>query len=236
MLRTINKSLLILAMGLLLSSAFQAQASSFPANAYLPGIVTGEWSDPGNVGVVDLLNTSYFGDGSYQEISYNPFVSGSSWDYTAIAYEAGNRNITEEGGSLPTFSTKNTSGIGSVNAFGEMAEITFLSGGSEVRHSDLYFEDSNGPYNVSLMNDALSGNFRLFKLNEASSELTWLDDLILSEGTIIIGFNDNGVPTDGDSDYDDIVVAMSQVPLPSAFWLFGSALIGFVTLANRRKV
>lgn len=29
---------------------------------------------------------------------------------------------------------------------------------------------------------------------------------------------------------------ISAVPLPAAFWLFGSALIGFVTLSNRRKI
>jgi len=29
---------------------------------------------------------------------------------------------------------------------------------------------------------------------------------------------------------------VSAVPLPTAFWLFGSALFGFVTLSNRRKV
>jgi len=31
-------------------------------------------------------------------------------------------------------------------------------------------------------------------------------------------------------------VNVSAVPLPTAFWLFGSALFGFVTLSNRRKV
>lgn len=29
---------------------------------------------------------------------------------------------------------------------------------------------------------------------------------------------------------------VSAVPLPTAFWLFGSALFGFVSLSNRRKV
>jgi hypothetical protein len=53
----------------------------------------------------------------------------------------------------------------------------------------------------------------------------------------IIGFNDSAKV---DADYDDFVVgvkfAPSPVPLPAAAWLFGSALLGFVTLSNRRKV
>lgn len=51
----------------------------------------------------------------------------------------------------------------------------------------------------------------------------------------ILGFNDSYT---GDADYDDFVVGvkLSPVPLPAAVWLFGSALLGFVTLSNRRKV
>lgn len=53
----------------------------------------------------------------------------------------------------------------------------------------------------------------------------------------ILGFNDS---YKGDADYDDYVVGVnftpSPVPLPAAAWLFGSALLGFVSLSNRRKV
>ncbi len=53
----------------------------------------------------------------------------------------------------------------------------------------------------------------------------------------ILGFNDSWT---GDADFDDFVVginfAPTPVPLPAAAWLFGSALLGFVTLSNRRKV
>ena len=47
----------------------------------------------------------------------------------------------------------------------------------------------------------------------------------------------------GDHDYNDLVVGVnftptppSPVPLPAAAWLFGSALLGFISLSNRRKV
>lgn len=51
----------------------------------------------------------------------------------------------------------------------------------------------------------------------------------------ILGFNDG---FKGDADYDDFVVGvkLSPVPLPAAAWLFASALFGFVTVSNRRRV
>ena len=53
----------------------------------------------------------------------------------------------------------------------------------------------------------------------------------------ILGFNDSWI---GDADFDDFVVginfAPTPVPLPAAAWLFGSALLGFITISNRRKV
>lgn len=51
----------------------------------------------------------------------------------------------------------------------------------------------------------------------------------------ILGFNDG---FNGDADFDDFVVGvnLSPVPLPAAAWLFGSALLGFMFVSNRRKV
>jgi hypothetical protein len=53
----------------------------------------------------------------------------------------------------------------------------------------------------------------------------------------ILGFNDSWT---GDADFDDFVVginyAPTPVPLPAAAWLFGSALLGFIAVSNRRKV
>jgi hypothetical protein len=49
----------------------------------------------------------------------------------------------------------------------------------------------------------------------------------------ISGFAMNAIDPKVDSDYD---LTMSAVPLPAAAWLFGSALLGFVSFSRRRKV
>ncbi|MET0066064.1 MAG: hypothetical protein ABW076_06940 [Candidatus Thiodiazotropha sp.] len=49
----------------------------------------------------------------------------------------------------------------------------------------------------------------------------------------ISGFALNAIDPKIDSDYD---LTMSAVPLPAAAWLFGSALLGFVSYSRRRKV
>ena len=51
---------------------------------------------------------------------------------------------------------------------------------------------------------------------------------VFAAGTLIVGFNDNGMPQIGDSDFDDIVAAMapSPVPEPGTMLLFGIGLFG----------
>ena len=59
-------------------------------------------------------------------------------------------------------------------------------------------------------------------------------DLIaaLDSGSFRVGLHVQAIGTAGKSDS----FANTTVPLPAAAWLFGSALLGFVTLSNRRKV
>jgi hypothetical protein len=54
--------------------------------------------------------------------------------------------------------------------------------------------------------------------------------------SFLLGFDDSGGGLD--RDFDDFVVGvnLTPVPLPAAAWLFGSALIGFVTLSRRRRI
>ena len=52
----------------------------------------------------------------------------------------------------------------------------------------------------------------------------------LLSGMFIFGFNDSG---GNDHDFDDFVFAGSQVPLPGAVWLLGSALVGMVGIRKK---
>ncbi|MET0122276.1 MAG: VPLPA-CTERM sorting domain-containing protein [Candidatus Thiodiazotropha sp. 6PLUC9] len=65
---------------------------------------------------------------------------------------------------------------------------------------------------------------------------SFLETFSLSAGDYIFtisGFALNAIDPKMSSDYD---LTMSAVPLPAAAWLFGSALIGFVSFARRRSV
>jgi hypothetical protein len=51
-----------------------------------------------------------------------------------------------------------------------------------------------------------------------------------------VALQDQGTGLAGQSKSHSFVSQPSAVPLPAAVWLFASALLGFVTVANRRKV
>lgn len=53
----------------------------------------------------------------------------------------------------------------------------------------------------------------------------------LDSGDFRVGLHVTGIGTEGQSES-----YVTAVPLPAAAWLFGSALLGFVSLSNRRKI
>ncbi len=162
----------------------------------------------------------------YTELNALDFYG--KWQYTAIAYESGNINtVSQTGSSTPTFSTASN------GSFGTWEDINFSS-------EQLFFEDSNGPYNIKLdpFSEAISSYFRVFQLTADSDILSYLGNRFsLALGTVIVGFNDNGLGL-GDADYDDIIVALkpvSAVPIPAAALLFAPVLLGFIGLRRRAK-
>lgn len=177
--------------------------------------------------------TSYLSDATYFNgySELNAIDFSGEWQYTALAYESGNINTVSMTTGAPNSATFST---GSHSNFGEWKGINFSS-------EKLFFEDSNGPYNVELdpfstSNDAF---FRVFQLTADSNSLSYLggNSLTLTQGTIIVGFNDNGLSL-GDADYDDIIIAlqpMSAVPIPAAAFLFAPALLGFMGLRRKAK-
>ncbi len=200
----------------LFSLAFLALVVTLPAAA---GTL------PYNIGnVQQYLDSSGYFNG-YTELDAIDF--SGQWQYTAIAFESGNINTvstTTEASDSSTFSTANNAN------FGTWKNINFSS-------EQLYFED-NDPTDIALDSFSTASNgsfFRVFQLTADSNALDYLgSNLTLALGTIIVGFNDNGLSL-GDADYDDIIVALQPIPVPAAAFLFAPALLGFMGLRRRVK-
>lgn len=88
---------------------------------------------------------------------------------------------------------------------------------------------TTGTYSNTFTSD---GAFNYLAVHFGQGELLfhWASNLVA--GTT---FEIGGLPR-GLSNYRAYTDDVSAVPLPAAAWLFGSALLGFVSLSNRRKV
>ena len=190
--------------------------SASPAFAVsLPG-----YFEPPEETLKTFLDGDYFN--AYHEV-FSLDLSGI-WNYTAIAHESNNWNIVEEILSGPaTFTTADYS------SWGLWDQVDFDVDG-------LYFSDTNGPNDVSLDPYQAVSLFRIFQLDETSELLSYLaNPIFLAAGTYIIGFNDNGDPTAGDLDYDDLVIAAAPVPEPSTFMLLGIGVVGLIWCGRKRN-
>jgi hypothetical protein len=90
----------------------------------------------------------------------------------------------------------------------------------------LYLDDLSRTGDASYAITSWSSAVNIYKLK---NDIIFKGQTLLS-GMFIFGFNDSG---SGDGDFDDLVFAGSQVPVPGAVWLLGSALVGMVGM--RRK-
>lgn len=179
-----------------------------------------------------FLDTAYF-PGGETFINSMDFRS-SSWNFTAIGFESGNYNVVKETPSTPfsatlsppvAFTTQNTSN------WGKWDSVNFST-------DNLYFEDSDGGFNIKFNPYAFSTNpngFKVYQLGSDSALLDYLaNPITLKQGTYIIGFNDNARNTGGDADYDDILIALSPIPEPGTIVLLGAGLLGLGIYGRRR--
>ncbi|MFT6992270.1 MAG: hypothetical protein ACJASL_004269 [Paraglaciecola sp.] len=167
------------------------------------------------------------------ETSVTTLDFSGEWIYTAIGRESAHTNDIDKTASagnealdtLLTFSTSNTSN------WGVWDTVNFDT-------ENLFFEDSNGPWNVGL--DSFGANnsdgFKLFRLTE-NTTLNYLAgnaSLSLFVGDIIVGFNDNHLKN-SDGDYDDIIIAMraTSVPAPGSLALFAVGLFALVFMKRK---
>jgi hypothetical protein len=200
-------------------------AAFFADNASaLPTTPSGSWAN-----LQDFIALSYF-PGSKIPISLLDFQG--VWQYTPIGKESGNVNEIEE-------PTDGTPGAGAANDGLTFTTNDFSNWGiwKTVNFSatNLYFEDSDGPYNVALDPFLTTSDpgFKIYQLTENSNLLSYLSNIIqLKAGDYIIGYNDNCAKF-SDSDYDDIIIAMRPVPEPATMFLIGTGVVGLIGM--RRK-
>lgn len=145
--------------------------------------------------------------------------------------------------------------LNSVPLYNHSSEVSFSLANAATNDLPDYNGDFDADYSLRAnttwftserKNGVSAGEYVTFwgLLNNGKSVQNVLD--AISDGTFKVGINLSTLVTNynywGHATQTEIKTSylndncLTPVPLPAAAWLFGSALIGFVTVSNRRKV
>jgi len=120
-------------------------------------------------------------------------------------------------------------------AFTNGAKPSSYKGDSKSSFTTDYSADSDSPVSDNGVSTSSEWVSFLGTLDDLNTYSMVLDSL--TSGDFLVGLHIQSI-NGGSSDWylSTSVSSISAVPLPAAAWLFGSALIGFVSVQSRRKV
>jgi len=169
------------------------------------------------IGGTTLGAAKYNSDGSFEAFCADLF---QTWGY--------NSNPS----SFKTYNVANFGNPANFTALNQLADYydqvtdSVTSTAFQLSVWEILFEDTTLPFSLDTGDFTASSSTAL----AISTANGWLNTLGQAQDKYSIGYLTN-------SSFQDLVyVTPSPVPLPAAAWLFGSALFGFITLSNRRKV
>ncbi len=159
----------------------------------------------------------YITNGGATYTAYSAADISGTYDVTALGYEAllwGRFQVDD----TTLFSTAwwNTSDFGTTVYDVDLAKASF------------------GSFYIFAWSNFSLDNIDHVKIYQLTSTWTGIlngNDISLSAGTLILGYNDIKLG----ADYDDLIIAASpaHAPIPGAVWLLGTGMVGLLGLRRR---
>ncbi len=162
-------------------------------------------------------------DGNAKELTGDININGVR-AVAALAYEAGDTNqfVTNSQGAL----------FSPIGSFGTWESVNFDS--DQPRFEDKSYTTDEP---AAVFGGVFSGNIKMYELS-IDVTLGYLNNLVLTKGTIIAGFDDRIGIGGADWDYDDFIVAIAPAPVPepATMLLFGCGLVGMAAVGRKKIV